>query len=138
MEKNFRELVRNEIEAILLEKGVVLTQDRGNIVDFSSANIFLRFAFDPRERSSNLFLGPSKELSVLLDNEILEEVFGASEKIEQLPPVDFVHQVVSFLKNEGGAIVAGDSNDIRRLLEYQDARSRHDTAELVAKQTRIH
>lgn len=134
MEKNFSELVRNEIEAFLLDKGVFLKEDRGSVVDFSSASIFLRFAFDPRERSSNLFLGPSMELSILLDNEILEEVFRASERIEQLPPTDFVHQVVSFLKNEGAAIVAGDSDDLRRLLEYQDARSRRYTAELIAKQ----
>ncbi len=120
MTRLFTILLKEKIEPLLARKGFDLVYERDGLLDYSSPLVFMRFTFDKRENSSNAFVGISYETLVLLDDDILREVFAAVQRIEGVSISQFVDQLVGFFETSGRGLLSGNKEDLQRLLDYQE------------------
>jgi hypothetical protein len=130
----FNELVRQVIEPILTVKGFDLAAVRANVLDYVSPHLNIRFAYDEMDDSNSVFVWRIWPESLMLGDDIIQNLFGGSERINDVTTEQFIENLRTFFLNEGSALISGDAATITRVEAYSRQQNLEYTRKVSRKQ----
>ena len=113
----FNREIRQKVEPFLLECGFTLIDYGEDSLEYVSSTMTVKFT--ERGRSICVFVGWRNDNLILLDRDILFNVFGFIKKLESMTVSEFADNVSSFFKGEACRLLVGDEDERQRVMEYQ-------------------
>jgi hypothetical protein len=128
------EHIPENLHAILLDHGFALTESTHSVVSYESDSMVLHLRYNPRERTSSLWVGLKQNDDCEIDNDIICNVFHSNLTIERLPLKQFLENVYLFLRGPGNTTLNDSVRCYGDLSVYTEGRSARYTDDLVIKQ----
>jgi len=129
----FNKLVIERFD-LIFQKNVHVVEQFRNYVKIKMGNLVITVSRDEREASNSIYIG-SKESSLYpLNENVLRGVFNSALKIDYVTPEAFVNNLVAFFAAEGNALIAGNTDALKKVEKYVDKVSNEYTTELIDKQ----
>lgn len=126
--------VIKSISPIFLEHGFSISDHSRNYIRYESDVVAFTFAFDSIENAFYVAAGYKDRILIeLLDNQLMQEVFGAVNYSGQKQLID--EYLVHFLKGRGHELLRDNSAVLDKLEAYSTRRAKEYTESILKQQT---
>ena len=130
----FNQLISIKLHSLFTEHGMEIIEQSKNIVRYESAVLHISLVHNPRENSSNLWVGRKHFNVVEINNQVMQEYFNSDLKLSNLPQETFVNNVFLFFIGEGERLLEGNERALVGLEQFNEQRGLEYTVNLVEKQ----
>lgn len=130
----FNQLISLKLHTLFTDHGLIISEQSKDIVRYESALLQISIVHNPKENSSNLWVGKSHSIAIEIDNRVMQEYFNSDLKLTNLPHETFKNNVFMFFTGEGKKLLEGSEKALALLEKFDNHRSSEYTANLVEKQ----